>query len=367
VSSPDPSSNQKARRLSVVVAMHLALVTGLILACFVIMKPFLIILTWAVILAVALRAPFEKLAGLAKGKRGLAATIFSLMVIVLVVVPSWFVGGSLVGTMQTLQASLEAGTLEAPAPPEYIENIPIFGEQVYEAWTLASDDMQQVVVQFEPQLRAFGGWLLLLLAGLGGAVLQTLVALIIASVLLTYAEPATRTLRAIGDRIEGTGDEDFVKMAGATILSVAIGVLGVALVQTGIVGAGLFIAGVPAAGLLTIVAFVVAVVQIPMIILMILPIIWGFANLSIPWAITFAVFAVLAAASDMPLKAMFLGRGVPVPSAVILLGAIGGMIVMGMMGLFIGAIILGIGYKTFQFWLGGGRTPPDIQQEPAET
>jgi len=350
-----------------VVALHLGMVVALILACFLIMKPFMVILTWAVILAVALQTPFEKLAGMVKGKRGLAATIFSLVAILLVVVPSWFVGGSLVGTMQSLQASMEAGILEAPPPPENIENLPFVGERVYEVWTLASDDVQKVMVQFESQLRAFGGWTLRLLAGLGGMVLQTLVALIIASVLLTYAEPATRTLRAIGDRMEGTGDEDFVGMAGATILSVAVGVLGVALVQTGLVGAGLFVAGVPAAGLLTIVAFVMAVVQIPMILLMILPIIWGFANLSILWAIVFAVFGVLAAASDMPLKAMFLGRGVPVPTAVILLGAIGGMIVMGMMGLFIGAIILGIGYKTFQFWLGGGKTPSDFTQEPVAT
>ena len=367
MTSSDTSSNQKARRLSIVVALHLSMVVGLILACFLIMKPFMVILTWAVILAVALRAPFEKLAGMVKGKRGLAATVFSLMAILLLVVPSWFVGGSLVGTMQSLQASLEAGTLEAPPPPESIENLPFVGERVYEAWTLASDDVQQALVQFDPQIRAFGGWLLRLMASLGGTVLQTLVALIIASVLLTYAEPATRILRAIGDRIEGTGDEDFVAMAGATILSVALGVLGVALVQTGIVGAGLFIAGVPAAGLLTIVVFVVAVVQIPMLLVMILPIIWAFANLSVPWAIGFAVFGILAAASDMPLKAMFLGRGVPVPTAVILLGAIGGMIVMGMMGLFIGAIVLGIGYKTFQIWLSGGESLKELQKEPAAT
>jgi predicted PurR-regulated permease PerM len=198
-------------------------------------------------------------------------------------------------------------------------------------------------------------------------VLQTLVALIIASVLLTYAEPATRTLRAIGERIEGKGVEDFVGMAGATIISVALGVLGVALVQTAIVGAGMFVAGVPAAGLLTIVAFVFAVVQIPMLLVMILPMIWAFANLSVPLAIGFAVFAILASLSDMPLKAMFLGRGIPVPTAVILLGAIGGMITMGMMGLFIGAILLGIGYKSFQSWLSGVESPEDLAGEPTGT
>ena len=135
--------------------------------------------------------------------------------------------------------------------------------------------------------------------------------------------------------------------------------------QSVLVGAGLFVAGVPAAGLFVLIGFVMAVAQIPMILLMILPIIWAFGNLSILWAIVFTVYAVVAAASDMPLKAMFLGRGVPVPTAVILLGAIGGMVTMGIMGLFIGAIVLGIGYKLFQIWLTGGESLEELRKEPA--
>jgi predicted PurR-regulated permease PerM len=365
VNSSDQLSDRKARRLSVVVALHLALVTGLVLACFMILKPFMIILTWAVILAVALKAPYEKLVGVVGGKRGGAATLFLLVALFLVAVPSYFIGDSLVGTVQTLQTSLEVGTLEVPPPPESLARVPLIGEQAHQVWALAADDVQVAVAQFEPQLRAFGGWVLRFLAGLGGTVLQTFVALIIASVLLTYAEPAARTLRAIEAKIEGTGDEDFVAMAGATILSVALGVLGVALVQAGLVGAGLFIVGIPAAGFLTVVAFVVAVAQIPMILLMIIPVVWAFGNLSVPWAVVFAVYAIVAAASDMPLKAMFLGRGVPVPTPVILLGAIGGMITLGMMGLFIGAILLGIGYRLFLLWLSVDDSAEGLPQEPA--
>ncbi len=364
MNSTDVSTEQKITGLSVKVALHLALVAGLILACFLIVKPFMIILTWSIILAVALQTPYEKLVGMVRGKRGWAATIFSLVTILLVAVPSYFIGGSLVGTVQSLRESMEAGTLEAPPPPESLQNLPLVGARAYDAWNLASDDVQQAMVQFEPQIRAFGGWALRFLAGLGGTVLQTLLALIIASAFLTYAEPATRTLRAITGRIEGRWDEDFVGMAGATILSVALGVLGVAMVQSAVVGVGVFIAGVPAAGLITLVAFVMAVVQIPMLLLMIIPMIWAFSNLSLLWAIVFTIFAIAASLSDMPLKAMFLGRGVPVPTLVILMGAIGGMVTMGMMGLFIGAMVLGIGYKIFQIWLSGGESPKEIAQEP---
>ena len=255
-------------------------------------------------------------------------------------------------------------TLQAPPPAESLQNIPFVGEQAYGAWELASDDLQQAMVQFEPQLRAFGGWFLRFLAGIGGTVLQTLLALIIASVLLTYAGPATRALRSIGSRIEGDFDEDFVGMAGATINSVARGVLGVAFIQAAFLGVGLFISGIPAPGLITLVAFVTAIVQIPMLLVMLLPMVWGFANLSIVWALAFALFAIVGSLADAPLKAMFLGRGVAVPSLVILLGAVGGMVGMGMMGLFLGAIVLGIGYRMFQLWLQGGEMP-DLETEEA--
>lgn len=359
------SPDQKVTALSVKVALHLALVTGLILWCFLIVKPIMIILAWSIILAVALKGLFERLVGMVGGKRGRAATVFSLVAVVLVAVPSYFVGNSLLGSVHSLRGSMSAGTLQAPPPPDDLQNLPLVGERVYDAWSLASDDLQQAVERFEPQIRAFGSWALHFLASVEGTVLKTLLALIIASVLLTYAEPATKTLRKVTGRIEGSWDEDFVGMAGATIVSVATGVLGVALIQSVVLGIVMFVAGVPAAGLLTLAAFVVAVVQVPMILLMILPMIWAFSNLSILWAIVFAVFAIAGSLADAPLKAMFLGRGVSVPTAVILLGAIGGMVSMGMMGLFLGAIVLGIGYKIFEIWLSRGESLQDLGQEPA--
>jgi predicted PurR-regulated permease PerM len=327
----------------------------------------MIVLLWAVILAVALQGIFEKLCGMVGGRRGAAATIFAVLSIALIVYPSYVVGGSLVGSVRSVQEAMAEGTLRAPPPPERLRNLPAVGEQAYEAWLLASDDLQQAVVQFEPQIRAAGRWLLGFLAGIGGAVLRTILALVIAAVLLTYSEPATRALRAVTGRVQGDWDEDFVGMAGATINSVARGVLGVALFQTMICGAGLFFVGFPGAGLLSIVVLVLAIVQFPVIVPMALPLIWGFTSMGTLAAIAFALFCVAASAADMPLKAIFLGRGVSVPTAVILLGAIGGMVGMGIMGLFIGSVVLGIGYKLLQAWLAGSRLPDATPMAPAGT
>jgi predicted PurR-regulated permease PerM len=270
----------------------------------------------------------------------------------------------LVGSVGIVREAMEEGTLQAPPPPEWVGNLPLVGEQAYGAWLLASENMQEAVEQFEPQIRAAGRWVLGFLAGIGTTVLGTVVALIIAAVLLNYSESSTRAIRAVTARVHGDSDEDLVALAGATINSVARGVLGVAIAQAALCGAGLLLVGFPGAGLLTIVILVLAIVQFPVIVPMALPLIWGFANMGTLAAIAFAVFCVVAAAADMPLKAIFLGRGVSVPTSVILLGAIGGMISMGIMGLFIGAVVLGVGYTLFQAWLKEGGASDPAPAEP---
>ena len=366
----DPSdtvSDERIFELSFNVVLRLTLAASLIIWCFLILRPFMIVLLWAVILAVAFQGVFEKLTAMVGGRRGVAATVFSVLAIGLVVYPSYVVGGSLVGSIRSVQEAMDEGTLQAPPPPEWLGNVPAVGERAYEAWLLASDDLQEAVVQLEPQIRAAGRWLLGFLAGMGGAVLRTLLALIIAAALLTYSEATTKALRAITRRIQGDWDEDLVGMAGATINSVARGVLGVALFQAVMCGVGLFFVGFPGAGLMTIAVLVLAIVQIPVLLVMILPLIWGFTSMGTLAAVAFAIFCVVASASDMPLKAMFLGRGVSVPTAVILFGAIGGMVSMGIMGLFIGSVVLGIGYKLFQAWLEGGPISATTPMAPAQT
>ena len=364
MSSEHQSAEDRAVSLSLNIAFRLVLAGLLVAWCFIILGPFVIPVVTATILAVAFKGLYDKLVKVVGGRKGLAAIVFAIVGIALVAFPSIKVAESLLGSAQDLRTALEAGTLQAPAPPESLQNLPVIGERAYEAWALASDDMQQAVVHFEPQLRAGGRWALSFFAGIGGAVLSMILALIIAAGLLCYGAPAVRMLRAVSSKFEGNMEEGFVDLAAATINSVAQGVLGIAIFQAVLLGVGLFVAGIPAAGLFTIAVLIMAVVQVPVLLVMILPIIWGFSNMSIMWAIVFAIFAILGSASDMPLKAIFLGRGVSIPTGVILLGAIGGMVSMGMMGLFIGAIVLGLGYKFFQVWLEGDGAPKAPAEAP---
>lgn len=365
-SAPTISEHQIAK-LSLNVALRLALAALLIVWCVSILRPFLIPVVWAIILAVAFHGVFERMTRMVGGRRGLAATLFALIGVTLVVLPSYRIGGSLVASAARISTQIESGTLPVPAPPERLNGIPGVGERIYDAWLLADTNIQEAAVQLEPQLRAFGAWLVGFLAGIGGAVVTTVLSLVIAAVLLNYAEPSVRMLRALAARVQGDWHEDLVGMAGTTISSVARGVLGVALIQSALCAIGLFVAGVPAAGILSVAVLVLAIVQLPPILVMIIPIIWAWGNLTVVWALVFTIYCIVASASDTPLKAIFLARGAVVPMPVVLLGAIGGMISMGMMGLFLGAIVLSIGYKVVGIWINDGAPPTPAGSEVAST
>ncbi|HSE27471.1 MAG TPA: AI-2E family transporter [Gemmatimonadales bacterium] len=359
-----PRSVDQVFDVTVNVVLRLAVLATLILLTVLIVRPFAFLLIWAIILAVALASFFERLVALLR-RRGLAGVVLSLLGTLLIAVPLFLAGPSLLAGARGIRSQLEGGTLVAPPPNAAVRKIPVVGTRVYDAWTLAHDDMQQAVTQFEPQIRAAGEWATGFLKSVGGAALQTLLALFIASVLLTYRAGVTRFGRAVAVRVAPGAGADYLAMAGATINSVTLGVLGVAAIQA--LGGGIVfkLVGIPAAGLLALVLFVAAVIQLPTLIVLLLPAAWGILNLSGLPLIGLIIGCVVIGIADTPLKAVFLGRGLPVPTWVILVGAIGGMISMGMMGLFLGAIALGLAYRLLLGWTGQG-TPADTPADRPE-
>jgi predicted PurR-regulated permease PerM len=351
VTSADPGASDRLLNLSVDVALRLGVMAFMIGLCVVIVRPFVVLILWAIILAVSLSTAFDKLASIL-GRRGLAAAALSLSAILLIGGAAYVTGTSLIDSVQNIRERLEVGTLEVPPPNEALRRVPRVGESLYDAWEAAHDDVQQAVVQFEPQLRSAGRWAIDFLRGVGGAGLQTLVSLIIASVLLTYREGALRNARAVARRIAPEGGEEYVAMTGATINSVTQGVLGVAAAQAIAGGIVFVLFGVPFAGLLALILFVTAVIQVPGLLIMALPIAWGVSNLGGAKMVAMIVSCLVVAVADAPLKAALLGRGVPIPTFVILIGALGGMVSMGMMGLFIGAVVLGLAYRLLMIWTG---------------
>jgi len=360
MNSPEHTTNSTAQAIEV--AIRLGLIFLILAWCLKILTPFLSIVVWGAIIAVALNKPFLKLVEKLGGKRKLAVLLFAIIGIAIILVPVISLSSSMVEGATKLGTEIKAGTIAIPAPPGYVQEWPLIGEKTYAFWLQASQDLGAVLEQYPHQLVSAGNKLLHFAAGVGIGVLQFLISFIIAAVFLMNADGARSSLQRLANRLSGQQGEELLDMSISTIRSVAVGVIGIAFIQALLGGLGMMFAGVPAAGLLAIVVLVLAIAQLPPILVLGPVAFYVFSAESTTVSVMFLVWSILVSSSDMVLKPLFLGRGVDVPMLVILLGAIGGMITSGIVGLFIGAIILALGYKLFGAWVQW-EGPEDEQNE----
>ena len=344
----DRDLHRKATELTV----RLAVVGLLAYWCFAIFRPFLMVLVWGVVLAVALRPVFAGIERATGGRRKLAAVLLVLLCLGVVFVPTLMLSGSLVDGVRGVSARLEEGELRIPPAPDRVADWPLVGPTVYETWNLASTNLEGVLRQFRPQVRAFGTWLVALARQSAVAVLLTAVAVVVAAFLLTRREAAARIAAGVGARIGGEEGAEAVRLAGQTIGTVAKGVVGVAAIQAALAAVGLAVAGVPGAGLWTLIILVLAVAQLPPILVLAPAILYLVASdAGMVTIVLFTVWSLFVTFSDALLKPLLLGRGSDTPVAVILIGAIGGLILHGLIGLFVGAVVFSTGYRLFGRWM----------------
>ena len=319
--------------------------------CFQIIQPFIVPIAWGMIIAVAAYPAYRMLLSAVSERRGLASTLVTLLMLILLIVPSLMLAETLVSGAQGLAENMRSGTLKIPPPPPGVSSWPLVGKPLEELWSLASVNLQAALQEVAPHLKVVGDAVVSAAAGAGLGILQFVVAIVIAGVLLYNAEAGGRAARLIGSRLAGEQGVEFTEVAEATVRSVARGILGVALIQSLLAGLGLLAAGVPAAGLWALLCLLLAVIQIGIILVLIPVIIYLFSTADTFTAVAFLIWSILIAPLDNILKPILLGRGVAVPMVVIFLGAIGGFLASGIIGLFVGAVVLALGYKLFLAWL----------------
>jgi predicted PurR-regulated permease PerM len=343
------------------------LIVTLVVLCYQIFAPFLTLMAWAVILAVALYPLHQWLARKLRGKQGLAATILVLFGGLIIVTPTIMLMDSLGNAIQDLVTGVQHNTLEVPAPRPSVENWPMIGEKVYEMWSKAHSDLPAFVQSMQPKIGDLTKQALAAVAGIGVQMLMFLVAFIIAGVLMAFGDSGKQSSRAIFDRVFGSSSrgERFATLATATIRAVGQGVIGIAFIQGIIIGIALLIAGVPLAGLLAIITLLIGIVQLPAL-LVTLPAIgylWWSGDYSTGSASAYTVMLLIAGMADNVLKPLMLGRGVDAPMPVILFGALGGMAARGIVGMFVGATLLALGYQIFMLWVAADLSPDSAPTE----
>lgn len=333
---------------SINTALRIGFVALLFVMSYLILEPFIVPILWGIIIAVAV-FPVHKRFSKILGNRGkLSATLIVLIGLALLIIPTVLFTSSTVESMQSITQQLEDGTLSVPPPDAKVADWPLIGKPVYEAWELASYSLSGLIKKFEPQLLELAPKVFSLVTSLGGTLLLFIISLIISGALLVNSKAAEKAARSVFKTLAGAEGEQFASLGSATIRGVVQGVLGTAVIQAVFLGIGMYAIGFPAAGIVTFIVLFVAIIQLPTALIMVPVIIYVFSYANTTPAIIFAIWAIIWSASDNFIKPILMGRGVDIPMLVILLGAIGGMMMGGIIGLFIGAVLLAFSYKIFQ-------------------
>ena len=334
--------------------MRLVLLLVGLWVCAKIFSPFASIMLWALILAVTLYPVHLWLRTSLNGSDSRAGTVIAVIGLLVLGVPTVLLGLSLVDHLADLLQQYKAGTLTVSPPAESVREWPLVGPKLYEGWLAASENLEAVLVEHGEQVRA------LIRRGIGGTtdILGTvglfLGAIVIAAIMMAYGEQGSAAMGRIASTLAGSERGlKLQQLSVATMRSVATGVIGVAVIQALLLGVGFLWAGVPAAGALAVVALIIGIIQLPALLLT-LPVLgwlWSSGDGGTLMNSLITVYLVIAGLSDGVLKPMLLGRGVDVPMPVVLIGALGGMVSMGMMGLFLGSVILSVAYQLLWAWV----------------
>jgi len=346
-------------RTAIEIAVNLLLVFILLAWCLQILKPFLSLIVWGAVIAIATYTPFLKLQSSLGGRKKLAVIVFTLIALAIILVPAWLFVGSILESSGQLRASLESGTFTVPDPNESVKSWPLVGEKLYQQWAAAAGNFEAWLTANSETVKAVVGGLVAKLGGIGLGVLQFVISTLIAAAMIANAESIGAGMQRMFRRVAGDSAEGMLSLTTSTVRSVTTGVLGIAFIQAFLAGLGMMVAGVPAAGVWTLLILILGIAQLPPLLVLIPVIVYVFSVESTTVAVVFMIWSLLVAFSDIVLKPLLLGRGVEAPMLVILLGAIGGMLMSGIIGLFVGAVVLALGYTLLVAWLKSGEPDAD--------
>lgn len=329
----------------------IVLVAFIVYGSYLILKPFIGIVVWAIIIAITINPIITIMTNRLGWSRTKSSVAFTLVIVALILIPSIGLGAALSDTVQSFITQFKAGTLHLPPPSEKVASWPFIGAKIYPIWQEASLNLNTFIIAHKqeilPYVKSASGMI-----GSGIiAVLSFIASMAIAAVFTSTSEAGTTFSNTLAKRLAGEKGLEWVRLSVMTVRSVVQGVIGIALIQATVGYIGFILFGIPLAVVLAFLIMLFAIAQLPALIVLIVPIIYMFSTASTGMAIGFTIFSIILGLSDNVLKPLLLGRGVDAPMLVILLGAIGGMIMWGILGLFIGSVLLAVTYKLFIAWL----------------
>lgn len=332
-------------------AVRLVLLAFLLYWSFVLISPFIPVLAWSVVLTVALYPPYKWLSKHLGNRTKLAAIIITVINLAIIIGPVTWVGLGLIDGLQGFAGQLGEGSLAIPSPPESIKDWPVVGSQLYGWWDQASTNLRAALRELAPQLKPLAGPVLAFAGSAGVGTFKFILSVVLTGFLFLYGPDLVAAIRRIQARLVAQKSEDFVGLAGSTIRTVSQGVIGVAILQSLLAGIGLKLAAVPHAGVLAFAILILAILQIGSVIVILPVIIWIWVTKEFMAALLLTIYLLVVGLADNVLKPLLMGRGLSTPMLVIFIGVLGGMLAHGIVGLFVGPIILAVAWELMMAWI----------------
>ena len=333
-------------------AIKLGTLALLLYWSFLLIRPFISIVIWSSVLAVALYPAFEWTSHRLGGRRRLAAALITTLSLLIIIGPATWLALGLVESFRTLSERLDLSTLTIPPPSSSLKGWPLIGKPIYDFWELASTNAQAALDKIIPQLTPLGKNLLRIGADTGLGIIKFLVSIVVAGFLFSPAPAIVDAVKMFSRRLNSAHGAEFVVQAGATIRAISRGVIGISVLQALLASIGLVAAGIPQASLITFAVLVLGIVQIGPSIIIIPVIVWSWMKLDSTSAVLFTAYMVPVNLMDNILRPIVMGRGLKTPMGVILIGVIGGTLAYGITGLFLGPIVLAVVWELLVAWLG---------------
>jgi len=341
--------------LAIEIAIKVSMIALVVYLSYKIAQPFITVTVWGVIIAVGIAPLVKMLEKRLGGHRKKIIIAITVAVIAGLIFPTYSLSGKTIETSKHIIQKMEDGNITIPPPTQKVKEWPIIGEKTYTLWNDASHNLKKTLAPFSKEIKKGITTLLSSIGGLIGTVFMFVISMIIAAAFLIGSEGAVNFYKEISRRLMGDSGDDWAKLSTLTVRSVVNGVLGVAIIQAALALVGMTLMGIPLAVVWAVAIMFLTIIQLPALIIIAPMIAYVFSHGSGTAEVVFTVYMLIVGASDGVLKPMLMGRGVDVPMLVILIGAIGGMMLMGMIGLFVGAVIFALAYTLFGFWIKEAR------------
>jgi predicted PurR-regulated permease PerM len=325
-------------------AIRLAFLGIILFLSLSIIRPFFETVAWSIVWAVAIYPVFDLVARWLGERRRLAAALITIVLLVIVFGPVTWLGLDLVEVPRIIRARLGSGTLAVPPPVETVKNWPVIGEPLFQFWDLASTNLSAALVKMAPHLKPLGSTLLGVAGSVGTAILQFFASVIIAGFLLSPGPTLVEAVATFLHRRVSKRGSEFIQLAGATIRNVSQGVIGVSLLQALLAGIGLMAVDMPGASLIALGVLILGIIQIGPTVILLPVIIWSWMTMETSTALIFTAYIVPVNLIDNILRPIIFARGLKTPMLVIIVGVIGGTLSNGIIGLFVGPIVLAVAW-----------------------